>query len=294
MQPQPIADYHCQTGEGPTWHPAEQRVYWVDIPNGRLFRYDPATGEHEMCFETDPETEGAIGGYTIQADGKLLLFMARGAIKLWHNGVVETTLLDEIADDRETRFNDVIADPAGRVFCGTMPIDGRDGRLYRMDFDHALTEVVAPVGVSNGLGFTRDLKQMYYTDTTAHKIYRFDYDQATGEISNQTVFVDVPREEGEGHPDGMTVDAAGYVWSARWDGHCLVRYTPEGVEERRIKFPTAKKVSSVTFGGPDYTDMYITTAGGHNKEENGEDAGALFHLNLGIPGVPEFPSRIEV
>jgi D-xylonolactonase len=89
----------------------------------------------------------------------------------------------------------------------------------------------------------------------------------------------------------MTVDAEGYVWSARWDGGCLVRYAPDGSEERRITFP-AKKVSSVTFGGPDYTDMYVTTAGGDKKAEEGPGAGALFRLRLGIQGVPEFRSRL--
>jgi sugar lactone lactonase YvrE len=97
--------------------------------------------------------------------------------------------------------------------------------------------------------------------------------------------------EGEGGPDGMTVDAEGYVWSARWGGSCLVRYTPEGVEERRIVFP-AKKVSSLIFGGDDYADMYVTTAGGDHKDTDGPGAGALFRLKLGIRGVAEFPSRI--
>ena len=90
----------------------------------------------------------------------------------------------------------------------------------------------------------------------------------------------------------MTVDAEGYVWSARWDGSCLVRYSPSGEEVQRVMFP-AKKVSSVTFGGPDYSDMYVTTAGGQAKDENGPGAGALFRLRLGITGLPEFPSRIK-
>jgi D-xylono/L-arabinono-1,4-lactonase len=89
----------------------------------------------------------------------------------------------------------------------------------------------------------------------------------------------------------MTVDAEGYIWSARWDGGCLVRYAPDGTEDLRITFP-AKKVSCVIFGGDDYTDMYVTTAGGQNKAEEGSGAGALFRLNLGIKGVPEFRSRI--
>jgi len=283
MQPELIADYACVTGEGPLWHAAEQRLYWVDIPKGRLFRYHPASGAHEMCFEGKP-----VGGFTIQADGALLLFMDRGAVTLWRDGEF-TTVIEEIPDERETRFNDVFADPAGRVFCGTMPTKERPGRLYRLDPDGALTRLLDGIGCSNGMGLTPDRKQLYYTDSDARKIYLFDYDQASGTLDNQRLFASNPPEEGL--PDGMTVDAQGYVWSARWDGSCLVRYTPEGALERRISFP-AKKVSSVIFGGPDYTDMYITTAGGDNKPTEGAGAGALFRLNLGIQGVPEFLSRV--
>jgi sugar lactone lactonase YvrE len=285
MQPEMVADYQCVTGEGPLWHPEEGKVYWVDIPQGRLFRYDPSTGSHEMCYEGEP-----IGGFTLQADGALLFFMARGAVKIWRDGQL-TTVIDEIPEERETRFNDVIADPAGRVFCGTMPTSERLGRLYRLDPDGTLTKLLEGIGTSNGMGFTPDRKGMYYTDSRKREIYLFDYDQALGGIDNQRVFLRIP--EGQGIPDGMTVDALGYVWSARWNGGCLVRYAPDGTEERRIAFP-AKKVSCVTFGGPDYMDIYVTTAGGQNKAEEGEGAGALFHLNLGIPGVPEFRSRITL
>jgi D-xylono/L-arabinono-1,4-lactonase len=283
MQPELIADYACVTGEGPLWHAAEQRLYWVDIPNGRLFRYHPASGAHEMCFEGRQ-----LGGFTIQADGALLLFMDRGTVMLWRDGAF-TTVIEEIADERATRFNDVFADPIGRVFCGTMPTEERPGRLYRLDTNGALTMILDGIGCSNGVGLTPDHKNLYYTDTAAREIYLFDYDRASGAIGNQRLFAITPPEEGL--PDGMTVDAQGYVWSARWDGGCLVRYTPAGVLERRISFP-AKKVSSVTFGGPDYTDMYITTAGGDDKPTEGAGAGALFRLNLGIQGVPEFMSRV--
>lgn len=285
MKPELIADYECVVGEGPLWHPGEQRLYWTDIPTGRIFRYDPATGAHEQCYAGE-----VVGGFTIQADGALLLFMARGAIKTWREGKL-TTILDEIPDERESRFNDVIADPSGHVFCGTMPTENQLGRLYRLDTDGTLTKLLDGIGCSNGMGFTPDHKQMYYTDSFKHEIYLFDYDQDSGGIANQQVFVQTP--EDEGFPDGMTVDAEGYVWSARWDGGCLVRYAPDGSEVLRINFP-AKKVSSVTFGGPDYTDMYVTTAGGDDKAQEGSGAGALFRLNLGIQGVPEFPSRVTV
>ena len=133
------------------------------------------------------------------------------------------------------------------------------------------------------------MKHLYYTDSPTREIYVFDYDRATGAIANQRVFVRTPADEGV--PDGLTVDAEGYVWSARWDGGILARYTSDGEEVMRIPFP-ARKVSSVTFGGPDYADIYVTTAGGDKKAEEGAGAGALFRLRLGIQGKPEFLSRI--
>ena len=183
MRPELIADYACECGENPLWHPMEKRLYWLDIPTGRLFRYDPADGTHEQCYQGEVH-----GGFTIQADGSLLLFQARGAVSVWLDGEL-TTVIDEIAQERDSRFNDVIADPAGRVFCGTMPTPERSGRLYRMDVDGTLTEVVDGVGTSNGLGFMPDRRGMYYTDTTKHVIYLFDYDEATGAITNQRNFV---------------------------------------------------------------------------------------------------------
>ena len=285
MEPELIADYGCEIGEGPLWHPMEKRMYWVDIQRGRMFRYDPAAGEHEQCYEGEQ-----IGGFTIQADGALLLFMARGAVAVWWDGELDY-VIDELPEERETRFNDVFADPAGRVFCGTMPAPDKPGRLYRLDPDGSISVVLENIGISNGMGFTPDGMRMYYTDSAPRKIYLFDYDVETGAISNQRVFLETP--EGQGIPDGMTVDAEGYVWSARWDGWALYRYSPDGIEERRIRFP-AKQVSSVIFGGEDYTELYITTAGGHNKAENGPAAGALFRLRLGIEGRPEHFSRIAL
>jgi D-xylono/L-arabinono-1,4-lactonase len=296
MEPELIADYACVTGENPLWHPDEGQLYWTDIPTGRIFRYDPAAGWHEQVYQGD-----VVGGFTVQGDGALLLFMAGGAVKVWRDGTL-TTVVEEIPAERHTRFNDVIADPAGRVFCGTISPRhdfGRpdaagqpawSGRLYRLDPDGTLTTLLEGVGASNGLGFTPDRRQLYYTDSPLREISLFDYDQASGAIMNRRLWVRTPDDAGEGAPDGLTVDAEGYVWSARWDGGCLVRYAPDGIEERRVRFP-ARKVSSATFGGPEYADLYVTTAGGNDKAANGPGAGALFRLRPGVRGVPEFRSR---
>lgn len=287
MEPEMIADYACEVGEGPLWHPMEKRLYWADIPAGRLFRYDPATGRHEQFYEGD-----VVGGFTIQADGSLLLFMERGHIAIWRDGRL-TDIVTELPGEERLRFNDVIADPSGRVFCGTLAMDEEDdpdlkGRLYRLDTDGSVTKVLDGVGISNGMGFTLDRKRMYFTDTPVG-IDIFDYDEATGEISGRKPFVRAAPDSGS--PDGMTVDADGNVWSARWGGYAVFGYNPRGEEIRKIEFPT-NAVSSVTIGGDDYTDMYATTAMGNDRSANGPLAGALFRMRAGIKGKPEFLSRV--
>jgi D-xylonolactonase len=283
-QPELLVDCHCHTGENPLWHPLERCIYWTDIPRGNLFRYFPASHRSEQCYSGEP-----VGGFTIQADGALLLFMARGAVAVWNCGELRS-VVDGIPDESEGRFNDVIADPAGRVFCGTMATPAHAGRLYRLDPDGSLLRLLDGVGIPNGMGFTPDRRRMYFTDSKARRIYLLDYDVYTGGLSNRRVWLQTP--EGAGEPDGMTVDSHGNVWSARWNGSALYRYTPDGVEDHCVEFP-ARKVSSVTFGGDDLQDLYVTTAlagGSRTEEELG--AGALFRLQAEIPGVPEFFSRI--
>jgi len=281
--PDVFIDSHCHTGENPLWDPDEQRLYWVDIPRGIIYQYDPVTGQTETF-----ENQDAIGGATLQPDGSLLLFMARGSIASWHDGTL-TPLLDGIPGEEDNRFNDVIADPEGRVFCGTMTAPSHAGRLYRLDTDLSIHPLVEDVGTANGMGFTPDRTGMYFTDTRAYRIDLFDYDRNSGAISNRRPFVSV--EDGRGRPDGLTVDAEGCVWSARWDGYGLIRYDQNGREMAWFDLP-ARNVSSLTFGGPDYEDIYITTAIGNDPSDCGTHGGALFHMNLGIRGVPEFRSSI--
>jgi sugar lactone lactonase YvrE len=284
MKPILAADCRCHTGENPLWHPMERRLYWTDIPNGRLYRLDPATGEWEKCYRGDP-----VGGFTVQADGALLLFMARGAVGRWQNGALDI-LVRETAGEEDGRFNDVIADPRGRVFAGTMSTPKHKGRLYRMDTDGSLHVILEGMGTPNGIGFTADRKRMYVTDSRTRRIRLFDYHEDTGNLSTPRLWLETPA--GDGAPDGLTVDSQGYVWSARWNGSAVYRYSPDGLESERIDLP-ARKVSCITFGGESYDELFLTTAlAGGSREAEGPGAGALFRCKPGVQGVPEFLSRV--
>ena len=280
-----IVESQCKLGECPLWHPQEKCLYWADIDRGHLHRFDPATGKHDVVLQGRP-----IAGITYQVDGSLLLFRDRGTVEVYRDGRIQKPLIAEIPDEVDTRFNDVIADPRGRVFCGTMKSGDRLGRLYRLDPDGSYRIVLEGIGCSNGLGFTRDLKRMYYTDTAARTIWVFDYDVETGELDNQRVFAQI---ESLGFPDGLTVDDEDNVWSARWNGSCVICYRPDGSVKAKIELPT-EKITSVMFGGPEMSDLYITSAGNDENSAQPNQAGNLFRVKPGVRGRREFPSRIGI
>lgn len=282
-----VANYACRVGENPLWNPLDRCVYWLDIPTGTIYRYDPATQVHEIVYQGD-----LTGGFTIQDDGSFLLFGVEGRVSHLHQGKL-TTIIDRIAGEENNRFNDVIADPSGGVLCGTVPNNGDStfGSLYHLRPDGSITQVRTKIPFSNGMGFSPDQTIFYHADSKARTVTQFRYDVNTGELSQPRHFAILSPHDGV--PDGLTVDAEGYVWLAVWDGSRLIRYDPEGNIEREIPFDV-KKVSNLTFGGDDASDIYVSTAGGEKPSENGELAGALFRLQLGIRGRPEYLSRIRI
>lgn len=279
-QVESLANEHCVTGECPLWHPEQNAVYWTDIPNGHLFRYFLGENRWER-FYSGPE----VGGFTFQADGDLLLFRVNEIVKLSPDGA-ETLVVNDI-DSAMERFNDVTTDPEGRVFAGSIGVTNESGGLYRVDHDGTVTRLFTGTGCANGMGFTPDHKRFYWTDSTAGEIYIFDYDRATGAIANRRVFFSP--DDSKGIPDGLAVDSKGFIWSARWDGYCLLRHSPSGEVEDIIEFPVAK-VSSVCFGGTDLKDLYVTTAGG--SDGSNSDDGTLYHVRVEVPGLPENRSQI--
>jgi D-xylonolactonase len=283
------ADTCCEVGEGPLWHPGVNLLFFLDIPPGAIYSYDPATSQCRRFSQGRP-----TGGMTLQEDGRILLFQDGRVSRLELDGT-QHELARGLCPGNE-RFNDVIADPKGRVFAGAM---GGNGRLYRFDLDGRIEELFDGLVVPNGMGFSPDVETFYFTESAAHTIYRFDYDRSTGAITNRRVLVEVPKSDGL--PDGMTVDAEGFIWTALWFGGRLQRYAPDGTLDREFYLPV-NQTSCVTFGGFDFSDMYVTTAASAGADEfkpPGYDpalhprGGALYKCRIpGISGRPEFRSRL--
>lgn len=287
VEPAIVTNIRCSIGENPIWHPLEKQIYWLDIPIGVIYGYNPKNGIAKKIFEGDC----AVGGFTIQEDGSLLLFMEKGAVNIWRNSKL-TNIIDEVPILKDTRFNDVITDPAGRIFCGTMPDENGIAYLFLLDTDGELKLILDNIGLSNGMGFSPDNKKMYFTDSKKGEIYIFDYNKENGSLNNQKVFIKV--EEQGIDPDGLTVDSDGYVWSAQWDGGCVKRYNLKGEEVMKINLPV-RKITSLTFAGENYQDIYITSALGEKSFQKREDeAGAMFYYKSKIKGLPENLSKVHI
>lgn len=278
-----IANYRCACGENPLWDDRRQCLFWTDIPTRRLFKLDVTTGQHEQIHAGDQQ----VGGFTFQQDGRLLLFRERDIALLNDDGTAEPKV--QFSDAGVPRFNDVMADPDGRVLAGTMGKDQRGG-LYRVDHDGTVTNLWRGTNCANGMAFTADLQTLYWTDSTSRTIAAYDYDRATGTPSDPRIIVSVP--QGEGVPDGMTIDTEGRLYCSRFGGSAVFIYSPTGEPLDRIDMPV-EKITSCCFGGDDLRDLYITTAGGDPDAPSGDDGG-VWRCRLDAQGRREFRSQIAV
>jgi sugar lactone lactonase YvrE len=269
-------------GEGPLWCPVEQALYWIDSSAPAIHRWAPESGATRTWA-----MPSVIGSMALRAGGGAVVALENGfAFVDFESGAVEP-LLDPEAAQPGTRFNDGKCDRRGRFWAGTMDraMAAPLGALYRLDPDLGCRPMVEGVTVANGLGWSPDDRTMYHTDSPARRIHAFDFDLEAGALSNRRVFVELA--EGVGFPDGLTVDAEGFVWSAIWRGGRVERYAPDGRLERAVELPI-KRPTSCIFGGPNLDRLYVTSASSRDgREPEPPPAGALFVIEAGVKGLPE-------
>jgi sugar lactone lactonase YvrE len=272
-------------GEGPSWDAAEQCLRYVDIKGGRVHRWWHAT-ERTATIEVGELVAAAMpraaGGLVLALTGDLVASDLEG--KLGRRQTIETGVPGN-------RLNDAKCDPAGRLYAGTMSTTGNAGAaaLYRVDEDWQVSTVLTGTTISNGLGWSPDGSRMYFNDTGAQCVYAFDYDPDAGLATGQRVLRSFEADEGD--PDGLTVDADGFVWVATYGGGSVRRISPSGQLDGTVRLPVSN-VTSCTFGGPALDELFITTAtDGLSESQRAEqpDAGRVFHYRPGVRGLPTVP-----
>jgi sugar lactone lactonase YvrE len=276
----------CDHGEGPVWDPATGLFHWVDMLVGRLLSLDPASG-----VVSQRQVGTVAAAVRPRAGGGLVLALHR-QFALLDPGAESPRLLDPLWSDPSIRFNDGGCDRQGRFYCGSMSYGEGElppiGSLYRLDPDGAVTVLIdGGLTISNGIVWTPDGGTCYYIDSPTRRVDAFDAGPE-GSLTGRRPVVEM--SDGDGIiPDGMCLDSDGGLWVAMWRGAEVRRYRPDGALDLTVPVP-AGLVTACAFGGPDLTDLYITTSrqGAVAPDEEGT-AGALFRCRPGFTGVPETP-----
>jgi sugar lactone lactonase YvrE len=301
-----VGDTSAVLGEGPYWVPSESVLLWVDIVAGRLHRTRVPAG---MTTSADLGQVTAVfpvqGGGLLYA-GKYQMMLrqpaaspapGQAATDLAAVGYTERVVAAAPAHPT-VRFNDGAVDPSGRVWIGSMH-EGETaplGTLYRLDsasagrpgsrYEAVLTPVAPRATVSNGLAWSPDGTRLYYADSPTRRLDVFDYDLTTGAATGRRTLADLSGFEG--FPDGLTVDADGFVWVCMWDGGVIRRFDPSGSLDAVVTMPVARP-TSVAFGGADMADLFVTTARvdlSPAELATQPLAGRLLHLRPGPIGLP--------
>ena len=274
-------------GECALWSQREQALYWVDILERRLHRFEPA-GKGRTSWRFDEH----ISALAERAQAPGLIVTLRRGFALFDPADADAApryLHQPEAERIDNRFNDGKCDAAGRFWGGSMDVACKapTGALYRFDPDGRCSRHDDGFAVTNGPTWSLDGKTMYFNDTVRGRIHAYDFDAVAGTLSNKRPWLRFAR--GDGLPDGMTTDAAGRIWIAHWGGACVSCHDPVSAEELcRIPLPT-RHITDCAFGGPGLRTLYITSATSGltpAQREAEPEAGGLFAVPLDVDGLP--------
>jgi sugar lactone lactonase YvrE len=277
---------HNKLGETPIWAPEENALYWVDWGGGPSCRFELATEK----FTTFPVSL-PVTALARRASGGWIAIALQG-LYAWEPNTNEYKLIvgPPEPDKPDMCYNDAAVDRQGRLLVGTVNMQdpfAPDGSLYRLDPDGSLHQLDTGYATANGIGVSPDGQTIYVADQRHGQIIALDYDTVNGTVSNRRLFACIP--ENEGMPDGLIVDAEGFIWSGHWAGWKLTRYNPDGRIERQIRFPV-QHVISFAFGGKDLDELFVTTSAwefGDGERKQQPWAGDLFRVHTGIRGLLE-------
>jgi sugar lactone lactonase YvrE len=273
MRAEQVTDSVTYHGEGPVWSSRWGGLRFVDMLAGDVLSLREDGG-------VDRRHVGAVAAVLRpRRGGGAVIGVERGFVLEQPDGTL--TPLGDLWSDSGMRMNEGGCDPDGRVYCGSMSYDKQEGAgsVYRLDPDLSVRVVLVGVTISNGLEWSPDGSRAYFNDTPTGQVSVFDYDRVSG-LTDRRTFVEV-----DGHPDGLTVDAEGGVWTALFGSGQVRRYAPDGTLDEVVEVP-ARQVTACTFGGEDLDRLYVTTSREGLEPDDDPLAGALFVASVGVCGLP--------
>ena len=185
-----VLDARALLGEGAVWDAGRGCVWFVDIKQRAVWRYDSAADTHQRWG-----APAEIGWVLPASDGRLLAGMRTG-LHAFDPDTGEFVVLGKVPGEPSgNRLNDACTDFAGRAWFGSMD-DGEEalsGRFYR--FDRGNIEAAGPssICITNGPAVCPATRRIFFTDTAGQKILVADL-AASGDVGPARLFVDTARD----------------------------------------------------------------------------------------------------
>jgi len=274
----------AQLGEGAFWNHQSKNLYWVDIVGNALHIYDPVSKENAAF-----PTPSSIGTVVPTDQPNEAIVAVEDGIYFMNTKTGSLDLFCKVTQEKPgNRFNDGKCDPSGRFWVGSMAYSQAPklASLYCIDEKGKATTKIDSVTISNGIVWTKDKKTMYYIDTPTLTIKAYNYDDASGNISNERIAVKVA--DSLGFPDGMAIDENDQLWVGMWNGNAVLHFDPiSGKLISRVNVP-AHNVTSCAFGGENLDVLYITTSSldmTPDEQEKYPLAGSVFKVKTKTKGV---------
>jgi D-xylonolactonase len=283
-----VWDVRATLGEGPIWCADEAAIWFVDIKQQRVHRFDSKLQRGQSWAA--PEQAGFIAAINERS----FVVGLKTGLHRFDSASGEFKLLREVESTQPgNRLNDGYVDARGRLWFGSMDDNEQEptGAMYRFDGNNVVC-IDRGICITNGPCVSPDGLTFYYTDTVNRAMYAFDLND-DGSLRNKRVFTRF--EASEGNPDGSVIDSEACIWTAMWGGWGLLRLSPQGERIGKIAVPCSN-VTKAVFGGHDLKTLYITTAQkGLSVAELAEQplAGGLFSIDVNVQGLPSNKLKLE-
>ena len=272
-----VGDYRAELGETPVWCQRTQSLLWVDILAQRVLRYWPETKKTEI--HDLPSITSAV---LLTEKRNLFLLVSIDGIHLYDYVLKSRQTICGYFGAEGTRPNEAAIAPDGSLWFGTLDLkeEKNNGAWYRYEAGADAPDMMLDnVGITNTLVWYEG--KVWFADTRKNRFYSAN----ARRINPQKISC---FSSGDKSPDGSALAQNGWLITACWGSHCLLRQQINQGE--LLTLDTAPvpvtQPSCCTFGGPDMTELYITSARKTLEAPHALE-GALLHVQTSTVGAPQ-------
>ena len=268
--------------EGPVWD--GEVIYFTQIRTSRILCFDPRVEEISE-WRSD---SNLTNGLAYDAHGRLFGCSSGGrSVVRFDAAGRTTTICDRVDGQKLNTPNDLAIDRKGRIWFTNPWNEHNVAETEKQELDnrsvircdpqpdgtYASTRVTFDTTQPNGILVSQDQSTLYVAESSFTRginrelrAYPINDDGSLGTYRTLFTWGEDSRDVHRGI-DGMTLDADGNIvacagWELAGPGPMIYVISPTGRVLETHPFP-ADRPTNCCFGGPDMSELYVTTTQGH-------------------------------